>query len=159
MRLRILGLALCIGVGSCVQTATLETPFRVEEHAFAINPGTATVVGQAFLRRNDGVVVYGAGSKVLLISVTSYTLEMANRAANAPFGIQLTNLDARLVQYVKQTQADGEGRFTFAGIPDGMYMVSAMVTWMAGDAPQGGEVRANINIIGGKDAINVILTR
>lgn len=83
---------------------------------------------------------------------------MSQKSAQAPFGVKLTNLDARLAHYVKRTQADGEGRFTFGSVPDGNYAVSAMVTWMAGDTPQGGEVRQNVTISGGKSA-NLILTR
>jgi hypothetical protein len=151
-------LAAMLALAGCVQTASIDTAFNNSEHDYALKAGTATVNGQAFLRRRDGMVVYGAGGQVLLVPWTSYTQEMSQKASKAAFGVNFNNLDGRLAQYVKRTQADGEGRFTFNNVPDGNYVVSAMVTWMAGDASQGGEVRQHVSISNGQSA-NVILTR
>lgn len=58
----------------CVLTYTVKTPFNPAEHEYAAKPGKAVVSGQAFLRRNDGMVVYAAGSRAYLLPNTAYVL-------------------------------------------------------------------------------------
>lgn len=158
MKLRTIAIAAVLALGGCVQTATLETPFDNASHEFASKPGNATVTGQAFMRRNDGVVVYAAGSPVYLLPQTAYTSEMLNKS-NAAYGnVNFTNADGRLVHYTKRAQANGEGRFTFNGIPDGPYIIITNVNWMAGDMRQGGDLSQRINVTGGQN-VDAILTR
>lgn len=158
MKLKYLVVVALLALAGCVQTAELDTSFNPTEHSYALAAGRATVAGQAFLRRNDGVVVYGAGGVVLLLPWTAYTREVVQRQQSSTFGVNITNMDDRLSKYVRQTQADGEGRFVFTGVPDGAYLVSAVVTWMAGDARQGGEVSKIVQVRGG-ESVNVIVTR
>ncbi|MEO9612600.1 MAG: hypothetical protein ABJG86_09895 [Nitratireductor sp.] len=153
---KIASVILSLMLAGCVQTAEITTPFHEPDYAYALQPGTAEVSGQAFLRRNDGVVVYGAGGIVLLIPSTPYTREISSRGTAAP--VSFTNFDERLAKYVKRAQADGEGRFKFSGVPDGEYIASASVTWMAGRYRQGGEINKTIVIEDGK-SVDVILTR
>lgn len=145
-------------LSGCVQTVTLDTPFENSAHEFANKPGGASVSGQAFMRRNDGVVVYAAGSPVFLLPQTAYTNEMLNKS-NAGYGnVNFTNADGRLVHYTRKAQANGEGRFTFPGVPDGPYIIVTGVTWMAGDNRQGGDLTQRIAVSGGQN-IETILTR
>ncbi|OAE39608.1 hypothetical protein [Brucella intermedia] len=150
--------AVTLALTGCVQTASIDTPFNESSVEYINRQGTATVTGQGFMRRRDGMVVYAAGSPVALVPKVPYTEEAFNKAQAAPFGINFTNSDPRLKKYVRTTQANGEGRFTFSNVPDGAYYLVTKVQWMAGDANQGGELTKAIQVSGGKN-VDVILTR
>jgi hypothetical protein len=150
--------ALAVALSGCVQSVNITTPFNPAEHAYAAQAGRATVAGQAFMRRNDGIVVYAAGSPVLLLPYTSYTREIFAAAGNTYGNVQFENGDQRLRDYSKMTQANGEGRFTFSGIPDGQYYLITRVTWMAGDWQQGGDLTQVVTVSNGQ-SVDVILTR
>src|SRR5688572_1071163 len=47
--------------------------FSAEEVAYAAQPGTGVIDGQAFLRTRGGDVKYGAGSAVFLLPLSAYT--------------------------------------------------------------------------------------
>lgn len=159
MKLRaILFAAGLAAVAGCVQTVTLQTPFDPAQHEYAMKPGKATVAGQAFMRRNDGIVVYAAGSPVYLLPDTAYTREIYSKGTNSYGPINLANADQRLVAYSRKGQADGEGRFSFAGVPDGGYLIVTGVTWMAGDSRQGGDLTQWVTVAGGQD-VNAIISR
>ncbi len=143
-------------LSGCVQTVQMQTPFDPAQHEFANKKGTATIAGQAFMRRNDGIVVYAAGSAVYLLPQTAYTQEIISKAA-AYGSLNITNADQRLALYIKRTQANGEGRFSFTGVPDGSYIVGTNVNWMAGDYQQGGDLMQVVTVSGGK-SVDVILT-
>lgn len=149
---------IAISLTGCVQTATIDTPFNEASVQYASGQGSATVTGQGFMRRRDGVVVYAAGSPVALAPKVAYTEEAMNKAMAAPFGVNFTNSDPRLKKYVKKTQANGEGRFTFNNVPNGSYYACTRVTWMAGDNSQGGELCETVNVSNGQN-VDVILTR
>lgn len=157
MRILIL-LTLTAFLTACTQSIVLDTPFEPSEHEYAAKPGKASVTGQAFMRRNDGFVVYAAGSPVYLIPDTRYTREIFDKGT-ASFGpVNLSNGDKRLVTYSRHTQADGEGRFSFSSIPDGPYLIVTGVVWMAGNARQGGDLTRFIAVKDGED-VETILTR
>ncbi len=159
MKFRLLVIAGVLGaLAGCVQTVQMQTPFDAAQHEFANKKGTAAITGQAFMRRNDGIVVYAAGSQVYLLPNTAYTQEIVSKAAGAYGTVNITNADRRLAQYIRRTQANGEGRFSFAGVPDGSYIVGTNVSWMAGDYQQGGDLIQAVVISGGK-SVDVILTR
>lgn len=145
-------------LAGCVQTATISTPFNPVEHEFAARHGAATISGQAFFRRNDGVVVYAAGSPVLLLPATGYVQEIVAKGSNPYAQTNFTNADQRLGQYIKKGQANGEGRFTFSGLSAGNYLVVTNVTWMAGNVPQGGDLTAYVTVADGQ-SVETILTR
>ncbi|QJX06176.1 MULTISPECIES: hypothetical protein [Rhizobium] len=145
-------------LAGCVQSVTVKTQFNPAEHEFASKPGKAVVSGQAFMRRNDGIVVYAAGSPVYLLPNTSYVREIASYGGLTSGNAQLTNGDRRLVQYSKVSQANGEGRFSFSGISDGSYLVVTGVTWMAGDYRQGGDLMQAIAVSNGQN-VDVIMAR
>ncbi|WP_156381210.1 hypothetical protein [Aminobacter sp. DSM 101952] len=142
----------------CVQQIPIQTQFNNAEHEFANKPGKATISGQAFMRRNDGVVVYAAGSPVYLTPQTPYTMEAFNRSASATGPVVFTNPDARLKDYTRVTQTNGEGRFTFSGVPDGPFIVATTVHWMAGDMRQGGDLTKLFVVTNGQGH-DIIMTR
>ena len=159
MRLRTFVLvAFAAMLAACVQTVTVGTPFDPAEHEFAVKPGHATITGQAFMRRNDGVVVYAAGSQVMLLPASSYVLEIYEASQKIYGAAKVGNLDQRLAVYTKAVQANGEGRFSFSGVPDGSYLIATQVVWMAGDMRQGGDLTKFVTVAGGQ-SVDTILTR
>lgn len=108
------------------------------------------------MRRNDGVVVYAAGSEVNLIPVTTYSTERMNVIYGptkfSAFGRSFKNDDQEYYQYMKTVIADGEGRFAFAGVPNGSYFVVTSVQWLAGNMPQGGALMERVTITAGANA-------
>lgn len=145
-------------MAACVQTVTVQTPFNPTDHEFASKPGQATVSGQAFMRRNDGIVVYAAGSRVMLLPASSYVREIYDASQKIYGATTVENLDPRLLHYTKLAQANGEGRFSFSGVPDGNYLIATQVVWMAGDLRQGGDLTTFVTVANGQ-SVDAILTR
>lgn len=150
--------AIALTASACVQTVDIKTAFNPAEHAYINGPGSGVIVGQAFMRRNDGMVVYGAGSTVYLFPLTSYFQEVLARSGTDGLTTFKPNLDPRIANYARVTQANGEGRFRFTNVPDGRYLVGSSVQWMAGNMPQGGSVSQSVTISNGQP-VEVILTR
>ncbi|PTV73377.1 hypothetical protein [Agrobacterium pusense] len=145
-------------LASCVQSVTVKTPFNPAEHEFAAKPGKAAVSAQAFMRRNDGMVVYAAGSNAMLLPASNYVRELYDTSQKVYGAPTVANLDIRLKDYTKIAQANGEGRFSFHGVPDGEYLVVTNVNWRAGDNTQGGDLTKFITVTNGQN-VDVILTR
>lgn len=152
--------AVAVALTACSPT-TLVTTFNPLEAAYIHNTGKATISGQAFLRRNDGIVVYGAGSEVDLIPVTTYSRERiqaiykgTNYSVWTP---GFKNSDPAYENYIRKTTADGEGRFKFEGVADGSYYVVTAVVWMVQYAQQGGALKADVTIKDGKP-VELIMT-
>ena len=135
--------------------------FVAEEYAKYDQPGNATIRGQGFLRQRGGTVVTAAGSSVYLNPSTSYSAEWYTCALA---GVALQPPDERAAKYVRQAQADAEGRFTFRDLPAGEYFVLTSVSW---DAPVGykggmvtqGGVVGSLVVVGEGESKDVILTR
>ncbi len=156
-KLKTLSLAVILLILGCAQPIALKTPFNPDEHEFALRPGKATVTAQAFMRRNDGIVVYAAGSEAMLWPATSYTKEIYD-ISQRTYITGCTNLDQRFMKYVRVTQADGEGKFSFRDIPDGEYLLLTQVHWKAGNSSQGGDLTRYITVSKGV-SVEAILTQ
>jgi len=94
--------------------------------------GTAVVSGQAFATTRGGDVKYAAGSTVILNPATWYTTEFW-------WNVNMTEdedePDPVAVKYSKTAIADGEGRFSFAGVPAGSYYLLTQVSWLVDAGP------------------------
>lgn len=156
-------------LSGCQTTQEPVAAFNPSEAAYSRSKGVAAVKGQLFLRRNDGVVVYGAGSDVTLIPKVSHT----DQAVMASFSgskikhdinIFAKNLtfDPGLEPFVRRTKADGQGNFTFDAVPPGAYYVIGKVTWCApsqyGCNPQGGELLEVLTVSPADKAMTVMLS-
>ena len=147
---------LLVGCYTTVQHE-MKTSFNESEAAAVLGKGNATVSGQIFLRRNDGMVVRGAGSTVALYVATDYQREMLGKLRkNYPNKTEFTNIPAFFWRNRRVVEADADGDFSFTGIPDGDYIIHSSVVWYVGDVPQGGEVFAHVNVVGGRNVkVNV----
>lgn len=141
-------------------SVTLTSTFDPTAAAYAKTPGTSELTGQAFMRRNDGIVVYAAGSEVLLLPKVAYTTEYITQVfgdtKTSYFNREIENQDPRLKDYVHGTIADGEGRFTFNQLAPGTYYVMTTIHWMAGNYSQGGQVYEEIRVPDG-ETVQVIV--
>ncbi|HEY6633064.1 MAG TPA: hypothetical protein VIZ90_16560 [Rhizobiaceae bacterium] len=152
---------LILALAGCVAAPEIKSTFNPAEAEHITRQGTATIAGQAFLRRNDGVVVYGAGSETVLVPASTYARE---RVAALYRGGKVNsfvpppkNTDPRYEQMARRTKNDGEGRFTFDQVADGDYFVMTTVTWMAGDWRQGGNLMEPVAVRNGQN-VNLIMT-
>ena len=147
-------------LNACVSAPKISSTFDPAEAAFIDKAGTGRISGQAFLRRNDGIVVYAAGSDVILIPRTTYATERMNALYG---GGKINSLvpepetDPRYVSMTKKTRADGEGRFEFHGLADGEYYIVTRVVWVVGGYTQGGGLMETANIRNG-EAVDIIMT-
>lgn len=152
---RVLGIAALLCLAGCAsQTSAPLAPLNAAEAAFARAPGRATVKGQMFMRRNDGVVVYGAGSEAKLIPKMSHTDQVIRASFpsgklryHVLFGISNGSapiFDPALTPYIRMAKADGQGNFNFQQVPPGNYYLLGHVEWCApsrgGCDSQGGDI-------------------
>lgn len=164
--LRLFALFLVALVCACT-TATLRTAFDPAEAAYVNETGKGVVRGQAFLRRNDGIVVYAAGSEVLLIPATRYARErmhsiyQGRHYVSALGGKTFENDDPRYYGYMRKTVADGEGRFEFAGVAPGGYFLMTSVYWSPDPNsifPEGGGLMYEAIVTEGGDPVTIIMS-
>lgn len=151
---------IAVSLAGCASTATLMNNFSAQEAAFINTQGKATVTGQAFLRRNDGMVVYGAGSQVILIPKTTYSSErmaaIYKGAHISYFPLTFKNDDPNYQNYARKTVANGEGRFKFENVAPGSYYVVTNVTWMV-EYVQGGSLMAEVTVVGDQSPPELIM--
>jgi len=132
----------------------LDATFNPEEAKFIKATGKSSITGQLFLRRNDGIVVYGAGSQIFLIPSTTYSRERMSKIYGtaklrlAYFIPTFEGDDPLYREYTKATKADGQGRFEFSNLSAGAYYIVGPVTWCApsryGCDTQGGSLMENV---------------
>src|SRR5690606_23631560 len=113
---------LAVGAAAC-SPVTLQSTFNASEAAYIRKQGDGSISGQAFLRRNDGMVVYAAESEVTIIPVTAYAAERVTtiygQGKYAVWHPGFKTTDPTYEQYSRKTGANGEGRFKFEGLADG----------------------------------------
>jgi hypothetical protein len=159
--------ALAILTLGCAREIKVATPFNPKDAEYINQRGKAKIEGQAFLRRNDGVVVYAAGSDVQLIPATSYAEERITAIYNGQkyLPIVQANLtkapdEPGYMTLRRTTKANGEGRFVFADVAPGAYFITTNVSWCAsmqyGCASQGGGLQERIQIAG-QESVSVVL--
>jgi hypothetical protein len=143
-----------------VSAPKINASFNAADAAFIYQQGKGGIKGQAFLRRNDGIVIYAAGSDVVLIPKTTYSTERIN----ALYGSGKINLYTPSPESppgfeaaTRQTKANGEGRFEFPNLADGDYYIVTKVIWMVGNMQQGGALMEQAQIRAGA-TVEVIMS-
>ncbi len=152
-------------VSGCVGPDIASVPFSPEEASFVNKSGKNSVSGEAFRKRNDGVVVTCAGEEVSLIPVTQYSTQRiayiygnTNRGKTASALVSAGKADVQYLAMAKNTVCDSSGKFTFTGIADGDYFVTTAVLWnpTGGIIPEGGFHMARVSVRGGQK-VNLVL--
>ncbi len=158
MHFRVVVLVLMlVSVAGC-QSPQIEAAFVADDHAFAGRKGAATISGQAFMRRRDGLVVYAAGRTILLMPDTPYTREVLKKRAGPLASYTRPKIDHAYNSYLKETLADAEGRFTFSGVGPGNYLVFTAIYWEEDGTERGGFLLKPVTV-GDGGTIDVIVTK
>lgn len=123
---------LCAACGAG-QGGPIDARFDPKAAEFALQTGTGTIDGQAFLRRDQGRLVTAAGERVFLIPATAYTLERFNRMFGGEyrsyFGNEVEAPPQDYYRFRRETKVDMSGRFTFSDLAPGRYIVATRVFW------------------------------
>ncbi|MCG3743078.1 hypothetical protein EXA18_06195 [Vibrio cincinnatiensis] len=150
-------------------TVVQRIDFPAHEYEALEKEGTGKVSGQVFLKTKGGDVKYGAGSKVWLNPKTSYSdqwysIQQQNNFKVYGYGLKTLSEpssaeSAKVFEFIKETQADGFGNFSFSDVPQGTYYLTSGVTWEApGGALQGGFIVQIINVKNNQET-TIMLTR
>ena len=101
-------------------------PFPVSEYNRLARTGKGTIKGTIYVTAPDGQKVVGAGTRLYLNPVTSYSNQWYNDSYIA--GNKMEKADSRLFNYLRFTAADSNGAFAFYGVPSGSYYLIGTVT-------------------------------
>jgi hypothetical protein len=138
----------------------LTATFDTLEYAPYTGPGTGTVSGQAFLKTRGGEVRLGAGCTVMLCPATSYSKEWFE--VRVLRDMATTPPDERTTSFTRTTLADGDGRFSFSGLPPGRYYLASYVRWDVpgrnGLQPSGGWAYAKATVDSAQH-VDVVVTQ
>jgi hypothetical protein len=156
-------LTLLLGLGACASMAP-KPPRPIEVFAIAspadyapyLAKGSGTVAGQAFLTTRGGDVKVAAGREVTLDPQTAYADEWYGKYGRDMSRWSEMPTDSLFRAARRTTIADAQGKFVFAGVPAGKYLVRSSVTWevptsnMFMSDVQGGVVAKHIMISEGE---------
>ena len=144
----------------------LTNQFNEQDFAPYAKKGTASIIGQAFLKTRGGEVRYGAGDTIFLFPSTPYTREMQHFTHHEITNrVTIENVDKRWRDYIKKITADGSGNFEFSDIPAGEYFLECALFWevpkscygCAGLEETGDVLRKQIKITEG-EKLKIMLT-
>ena len=100
-------------------------PFPVEEYRKLSTIGKGTIKGKIYLKDMYGEPIVGAGTRLYLNPVTSYSQQWYQESYLG--GAKMEKADSRLFNYLRFTAADNEGNFAFYGVPSGSYYLIGTV--------------------------------
>jgi len=99
--------------------------FPVGEYNRLAQSGKGTIKGAIYVNSPYGKKVFGAGTRLYLNPVTSYSNQWYNDSYIG--GNKMEKADSRLFNYLKFTAADSQGNFAFYGVPSGSYYLIGTV--------------------------------
>jgi len=124
-------------------------PFPISEYNRLARTGKGTVKGTIYVNAPSGKKVLGAGTRLYLNPVTSYSNQWYNESYIA--GNKMEKADSRLFNYLKFTAADASGVFAFYGVPSGSYYLIGTVecsTECGYDTPKSIRIASRVSISG-----------
>ena len=124
-------------------------PFPVSEYNRLAKLGKGTVKGTIYVTAPNGQKVVGAGTRLYLNPVTSYSNQWYNDSYIA--GNKMEKADSRLFNYLKFTAADSNGAFAFYGVPSGSYYLIGTVqcsTECGYDTPKSIRIASRVTVSG-----------
>jgi hypothetical protein len=122
-------LAVVLFVAACAQRVPKAVAYSPGEHLAFRAAGTATVSGEAFLRRPNGRVVRCSGSEVFLVPDTAYFREWISVFRQGNRFEQSADLVDAHKEAVRVTQCDMAGTFRFGQLPAARWFVATRVTY------------------------------
>lgn len=175
MQTRVIAAVLAASLAGCAtmqpQTVTLTTAFDPAEVGWALQPGTASVTGQAFFQTKGGQPRTCAGQAVVLVPDSPHTrerirafygsVESGYSPATVPDPRFVPDEAEAMRRYVRGAQCDAQGNFEFTGLPAGRYYVVSGIRWaLPGHylVSEGGRLMQAIDLTEGESR-RVILSR
>lgn len=132
--------------------------FDADRVATYLEKGSGRIHGQAFLKTRGGEVRLGAGNVITLVPDDDWTRRAMELLKE---GASLDELPEAAKQYLARvmhtTQGDAGGNFTFEALPQGIYRLETVITWLAGRYSTGGLVTRRVVLADGQDQ-QVMLT-
>ena len=135
MHMKVLGrsASLCIPVllviAACHASTHIPRPATADEYRPYLLSGSASISGEAFLLASDSSRVNAAGQEVVIDPLTPFVKEWLRRAVEQPFAYNTGPSDSLFARARRTTVADADGRFMFADLPAGTYLVRTEVRW------------------------------
>ncbi|MBY0319415.1 MAG: hypothetical protein K2X72_11875 [Reyranella sp.] len=154
-----LAFVLTLALAGCAQfqqQAALSSGISSGEVEWARKSGRNTVTGNASLK-SGGTTHTCAGQSANLIPDTAYArARMTAIFGNATRGQRAASLgavkferdDPLYVQTLRTARCDASGSFSFPGVPDGGWYVTASVKWQ--DGTQGSSMMQRVDVQGGR---------
>ena len=143
---------------SCVYQRTAQ--FHESEYEPYSRSGTAEICGHALLRTPGGDPQLGAGARVYLQPVTTYSTEWFTTVIKRHK--KLEPADARSLKYQRTVRGDSKGKFCFFNLPSGEYYLACLISWKGGagtSGAEGGYAYATVTVGEGQKKRNVVLIR
>lgn len=150
----IMGIGIGIALAGCETAAPKNmamnpiTAAAEKEYEPYLQPGTATLTGQAFLVQRGGGTVRAAGKAVTLDPATSLGTEWWQKMTWRQREFVPVSINFPKARHT--TTADADGRFKFTGLPAGKYYVRTEVVWEVSTI-QGGLVGRQVTIPDGQN--------
>ena len=162
MKLVPLAVGLTLVVAGCAQfdpqQAALSSGIAPAEVDWARKTGRNTVSGVASLKAGDTIHTC-TGQSANLIPDTAYArARMTAIFGNATRGTRAANLgpvkferdDPLYVSSLRTARCDASGSFSFPGVPDGVWYVTANVKWEGPAQVEGSSMMRRIDVQGGR---------
>ena len=99
--------------------------FPTSEYYSLPRSGRGTIKGTIYITDSYGSRVLGAGTRLYLNPITSYSKQWYVESYLG--GNRMQKADARLFNYLKFTAANSNGKFAFYGVPNGSYYLIGTV--------------------------------
>ena len=106
--------------------------YKIERIAFPLSEynalprrGKGTIKGSIYVEDVYGSKVTGAGTRLYLNPVTSYSRQWYTESYIG--GYKMDKADPRLFNYLRFTASNSEGKFAFYGVPSGQYYLIGTV--------------------------------
>lgn len=99
--------------------------FPVSEYNRLAKSGKGTVKGSIYLKDAYEKRIVGAGTRLYLNPITSYSKQWYNESYLG--GHKMEKADSRLFNYLRFTASDSQGYFAFYGVPTGSYYLIGTV--------------------------------
>lgn len=123
----------------CASPVEIKANLDPNDYATCPSGGTVRLNGSTFVRKKNGIVVTGAGRHVHLDPATLYSAAVFRALAEKQKDDQAFHLEKESETVVLNTvmlkcrrsvQADADGKFAFANVSPGPYILSSYISWM-----------------------------
>lgn len=131
---RLVGMAGSLGLGlltaSCLQSSVeKKIAFAEADHTTWIAKGTSRIDGEGFIRRPNAWLARCSGGFVYLVPATPYFREWVEVYRSGARLANAKELHSEHSTAIRKTQCDMQGRFLFADLPAGKWILVTRVTY------------------------------